>query len=192
MQIMGKVAGLGLGNGLEDPFRAGREGFEVSPLYAHVLHNTDRPNSPRVNPDLLQRSEVVALFNTLHRTTESLEAVDVFRKMYAETQAAEAKAVTRRKERQARKVGFTGLMFRCPAEGAQKQIAPLPESQLAFSPSAIFGLLLSAIEALRRSCRGCFEVCLKQLGGGPVRDALDLMRKGLEVVMGKEGIVSMF
>jgi len=45
--------------------------------------------SPKVNPDLLQRSEVVALFNTLHRTSESLAAVEHFRQMYADTQAAE-------------------------------------------------------------------------------------------------------
>jgi hypothetical protein len=46
-------------------------------------------SSPKVNPDLLQRSEVVALFNTLHRTSESLAAVEHFRQMYADTQAAE-------------------------------------------------------------------------------------------------------
>ena len=45
--------------------------------------------SPKINPDLLQRSEVVALFNTLHRTSESLAAVEHFRQMYADTQAAE-------------------------------------------------------------------------------------------------------
>jgi hypothetical protein len=45
--------------------------------------------SPKVNPDLLQRSEVVALFNTLHRTSESLAAVQHFRQMYADTQALE-------------------------------------------------------------------------------------------------------
>ena len=48
--------------------------------------------SPKVNPDLLQRSEVVALFNTLHRTSESLAAVQHFRQMYAETQALELEA----------------------------------------------------------------------------------------------------
>lgn len=47
-------------------------------------------DSPKVNPDLLQRSEVVALFNTLHRTSESLAAVEHFRHMYADTQAVEA------------------------------------------------------------------------------------------------------
>lgn len=39
--------------------------------------------SPQANPNLLQRSEVVALINTLHRFTESLEFVDEFREMWA-------------------------------------------------------------------------------------------------------------
>jgi hypothetical protein len=49
--------------------------------------------SPKINPNLLQRSEVVALFNTLHRVSESLDAVETFRKMYAETQASELQRV---------------------------------------------------------------------------------------------------
>lgn len=36
-----------------------------------------------MNPNLLQRSEVVALINTLHRFTESLVFVDEFRQMWA-------------------------------------------------------------------------------------------------------------
>ena len=38
--------------------------------------------NPRKNTNLLQRSEVVALFNTLHRFSESLQAVDTFREMW--------------------------------------------------------------------------------------------------------------
>lgn len=39
--------------------------------------------SPSANPNLLQRSEVVALLNTLHRFSESLAAVNDFRKLWA-------------------------------------------------------------------------------------------------------------
>lgn len=39
--------------------------------------------SPNVNPNLLQRSEVVALINTAHRLSESLHAVDEFRRLWA-------------------------------------------------------------------------------------------------------------
>jgi ERO1-like protein beta len=41
--------------------------------------------NPVTNPNLLQRSEVVALINTLHRMSESLYAVENFRRMWAET-----------------------------------------------------------------------------------------------------------
>ncbi|THG99361.1 hypothetical protein EW026_g2962 [Hermanssonia centrifuga] len=39
---------------------------------------------PKLNHNLLSRSEVVSLINTLHRFTESLVAVENFRKMWAE------------------------------------------------------------------------------------------------------------
>jgi ERO1-like protein beta len=43
--------------------------------------------SPYKNRNLLQRSEVVALFNTLHRFSESLHVTDVFRDMWKESNA---------------------------------------------------------------------------------------------------------
>ncbi len=42
-------------------------------------------NSPKSNSNLLQRSEVVALINTLHRLVESLHMVQDFRRMWAES-----------------------------------------------------------------------------------------------------------
>ncbi|KAG8849349.1 hypothetical protein FRB96_000885 [Tulasnella sp. 330] len=39
---------------------------------------------PAINPDLLQRSEVVTLVNTLHQLSESLQSVNVFRRIWAE------------------------------------------------------------------------------------------------------------
>ncbi|KAF7321751.1 Endoplasmic oxidoreductin-1 [Mycena kentingensis (nom. inval.)] len=44
---------------------------------------------PTTNHNLLQRSEVVALINTLHRFSESLHAVDNFRKMWQATSTEE-------------------------------------------------------------------------------------------------------
>jgi len=49
---------------------------------------------PTSNSNLLSRSEVVALINTLHRFSESLNAVGDFRKMWTDAQAAE-KATSR-------------------------------------------------------------------------------------------------
>ncbi|TCD64625.1 hypothetical protein EIP91_003859 [Steccherinum ochraceum] len=50
---------------------------------------------PRLNANLLSRSEVVALINTLHRFSESLAAVNVFREMWAEADEQEAKEMIR-------------------------------------------------------------------------------------------------
>ena len=67
-------------------------------MSAELERERQTDDSPKINPDLLQRSEVVALFNTLHRVTESLAAVDEFRKMYAETQATAAESVKQKRE----------------------------------------------------------------------------------------------
>ena len=45
--------------------------------------------SPVKNPHLLQRAEVVALINTAHRFSESLHAVDEFRRLWAEAENRE-------------------------------------------------------------------------------------------------------
>jgi hypothetical protein len=51
--------------------------------------------SPRLNSNLLQRSEVVALINTLHRFSESLHAVDIFRRLWRESNAEESAKLIR-------------------------------------------------------------------------------------------------
>lgn len=55
------------------------------------LSLTDSFCSPRVNANLLSRNEVVALINTLHRFSESLAAVNDFRRMWADADEKEAK-----------------------------------------------------------------------------------------------------
>ncbi|KAG8745215.1 hypothetical protein FRC10_008527 [Ceratobasidium sp. 414] len=47
---------------------------------------------PRINPNLLQRTEVVALINTLHRFSESLNAVQVFQGMWEQEYGTPAKS----------------------------------------------------------------------------------------------------
>ncbi|OCF35197.1 endoplasmic oxidoreductin 1 [Kwoniella heveanensis BCC8398] len=108
----------------------------------------DKALDPKVNPDLLQRSEVVALFNTLHRISESLAAVEEFRKIYAATQSEEVegsrqKAIERAKE-QAKKNMTT---------------PPNPTSIVNTTPvSTVIGVIISVFEALRRGCVGCMKV----------------------------------
>jgi ERO1-like protein beta len=55
--------------------------------------------SPRLNANLLQRSEVVALINTLHRFSESLHSVEVFRRLWRETNAEESENLIREAEK---------------------------------------------------------------------------------------------
>jgi ERO1-like protein beta len=54
--------------------------------------------SPQLNANLLQRSEVVALINTLHRFSESLHAVEVFRRLWRESNAEELEKLIREAE----------------------------------------------------------------------------------------------
>jgi len=65
-----------------------------------VLFELDEKNlDPRLNANLLQRSEVVALINTLHRFSESLHAVEVFRGLWRESNAEESEMLIREAEK---------------------------------------------------------------------------------------------
>lgn len=108
--------------------------------------------SPKLNPDLLQRSEVVALFNTLHRVSESLASVEDFRKIYAKTQLDEAIAAKQRAERD--------------AEERARKAREEREAALWFKISQLTAGVLSVFEAARRSCNGCLEGLLRLLRGG--------------------------
>lgn len=104
--------------------------------------------SPKLNPNLLQRSEVVALFNTLHRVTESLAAVEDFRRIYARTQAEEIAAAPSRVAKRA-------------AERAARRQA---ERENEWGPWLV-AAALSGLEALRRGCSGCFKAARELLSG---------------------------
>ncbi|KAF8482907.1 endoplasmic oxidoreductin [Russula ochroleuca] len=81
-RLWGKIQTTGLGTALK------------------VLFELDEKNlDPRLNANLLQRSEVVALINTLHRFSESLHAVDVFRRLWRESSAEESAKLVREAEK---------------------------------------------------------------------------------------------
>ncbi|KAH9979179.1 endoplasmic oxidoreductin [Russula compacta] len=81
-RLWGKVQTTGLGTALK------------------VLFELDEKNlDPRLNANLLQRSEVVALINTLHRFSESLHAVEVFRKLWRDSNAEESANLIREAEK---------------------------------------------------------------------------------------------
>ncbi|EIM81228.1 endoplasmic oxidoreductin-1 [Stereum hirsutum FP-91666 SS1] len=64
---------------------------------------------PHTNANLLQRTEVVALINTLHRFSESLAAVEEFRKLWREASAADSEKLIKDAEDAAKRVRFVLL-----------------------------------------------------------------------------------
>ncbi|KAF7376325.1 Endoplasmic oxidoreductin-1 [Mycena sanguinolenta] len=66
-----------------------------------ILFELDEKALDPANHNLLQRSEVVALINTLHRFSESLEAVENFREMWKATSADEGEKLIVEAERAA-------------------------------------------------------------------------------------------
>jgi hypothetical protein len=93
----------------EDPLRGRREGAQVSPRHISVkatdIQFGRQFHSPKTNPNLLTRSEVVALINTLHRLSESLHAVRIFREMWAQTGDEDSERLIRDAEKAASTVG---------------------------------------------------------------------------------------
>ncbi|KAI9477099.1 endoplasmic reticulum oxidoreductin 1, partial [Zychaea mexicana] len=66
-RLWGKIQTTGLGTALKILFSYGENNL-----------------NPKRNPGLLERSEIVALFNTLNRLSESLQAIKKFRQLYHE------------------------------------------------------------------------------------------------------------
>jgi hypothetical protein len=115
---------------------------------AAMITNPDRFSSPKRNPNLLQRSEIVGLINTLHRISESLQSVEVFRKLYAQTQ----------EETQAKTAAA--------AEEAKLEMSSRP------TPKSVKGIayhlwkaLVGHYGRLRLSCQRSLRQCLKQIQG---------------------------
>ncbi|WVQ78971.1 hypothetical protein IAT38_001063 [Cryptococcus sp. DSM 104549] len=117
----------------------------------------DKALDPKVNPDLLQRSEVVALFNTLHRISESLASVEQFRKIYAATQKEEARASKEKK-----------------ARGSRKRLPPPPPKSLS---ARVLDALRSTVEGFRQSCQGCVDVYRQSLESGKLGEWVGLVRR---------------
>lgn len=131
-------------------------------------------SSPKRNPGLLQRSELIALFNTLHRVSESLDRVQTFRRMYADRLAAEAagaaeateSAGPEQAEAEAKAVHALKL------EGARHR-ASVPTSKELITTHSLWlnsgvtigTAVLALLEALKRSCKGCAGYVARWLTG---------------------------
>jgi len=105
---------------------------------------------PHSNPNLLQRSEVVALINTLHRFSESLEVVNDFREMWAVTSPAESATLIREAEEAV-------------------AIPPRPSSLVDMKRHDIFEKTQMRLTFWSRACRNgaleCVSVLLKACAG---------------------------
>jgi ERO1-like protein beta len=91
--LWGKVQTTGLATALKILFELDEKALECV-LFSSppkLFQIGSRSSSPYSNSNLLQRNEVVALINTLHRFSESLELVEDFRRVWAETSADESK-----------------------------------------------------------------------------------------------------
>ncbi|KZV73287.1 endoplasmic oxidoreductin [Peniophora sp. CONT] len=89
---------------------------------------------PRLNANLLSRTEVVALLNTLHRFSESLHATELFRKMWRETSESESASLKR------------------DAENALRP--PMPSNDTYVEPTDILGRIKQFCREGTRSCVG--------------------------------------
>jgi hypothetical protein len=85
MSSVGKGADNGASNGHEGAIRDGGQGLECVHSLGHRLSSLTYQYSPRVNSNLLPRSEIVALFNTFHCFSEGLEFVNDFRGLWSGT-----------------------------------------------------------------------------------------------------------
>jgi hypothetical protein len=82
-QLWGKVQTTGLATAMKILFELDEKALEYVSITIYNYPSLTQHPSPHSNANLLQRSEVVALINTLHRFTESLAAVDTFRSMWS-------------------------------------------------------------------------------------------------------------
>ena len=99
-RLWGKIQTTGLGTAMKVLFELDEKNLEYeSGCLRPALYVLIFVCSPRLNANLLQRSEVVALINTLHRFSESLHAVEVFRRLWRESNAEELEKLIREAEK---------------------------------------------------------------------------------------------
>lgn len=134
-KLWGKLQVSGLGTALKILFELDEAAFD-----------------PKRNPNLLQRSEVVALFNTLHRISESLDAVETFRRLYAETQEKARREPPRVKPTSTRRSS------RRQRDKARRR-----------PPPTAYDRARGYLRSLRESCRQGWARCLMALQQSPLR-----------------------
>jgi ERO1-like protein beta len=101
-RLWGKVQTTGVATALKILFEMDEKALEwvhfISYFMTRRIKTLGSLPSPSANSNLLSHTEVVALINTLHRFTESLHAVDLFRRMWRETSEDESEQLKRSAE----------------------------------------------------------------------------------------------
>lgn len=107
----------------------------------------DKALDPTLNPNLLQRSEVVALINTLHRLTESLRFLEEFRQMWANKPIDEQEKILR-------SLGIT------QSNTLEKQ-APSPQHDRSSLYTSLSMRWRGFLLLCQRSTAECLHVCVE-------------------------------
>ncbi|THH21342.1 hypothetical protein EW146_g206 [Bondarzewia mesenterica] len=152
-RLWGKVQTSGLGTALKILFELDETALD-----------------PRTNANLLQRTEVVALINTLHRFTESLHAVNEFRRMWRETNTADSEKLIREAEKTANawprpspQVGEDAPPAGSLIEEIQRRLGPLIQA-CRDGTSGCVGLVVEAFERIATTFSSLFKLSGKDQG----------------------------
>ena len=125
--------------------------------------------SPVKNPHLLQRAEVVALINTAHRLSESLYAVDEFRRLWAVAENREV--ILNKVEENIRVSRITSLPSSVTNHRDQnppliKTSPPSPSQATAFPTAPSTGApLYDRLQHLANVCRYSTWMCFRTIIG---------------------------
>lgn len=149
-RLWGKVQTTGIATALKVLFELDTKTLEYVHLFFSYLSLVSLillPRySPKSNANLLQRSEVVALINVLHRLVESLHMVQDFRRMWAETGVEEEARLIK--------------VVESESESAPKAHHS-PDANAPSRPQNFLADLLDRVACWVRACRdgtvGCFR-----------------------------------
>ncbi|ETW80888.1 hypothetical protein HETIRDRAFT_410101 [Heterobasidion irregulare TC 32-1] len=152
-RLWGKVQTTGVGTALKILFELDEKALD-----------------PRSNANLLSRSEVVALINTLHRFTESLHAVNDFRRMWRETNAADSAKLIKEAEKVANawprpspSVGEDKPPVGNLIEEIQRRLGPLIQACWE-GTSGCVDLVVGAFERITATVNSLFKLSGKDQG----------------------------
>jgi hypothetical protein len=120
---------------------------------------------PHRNHNLLQRSEVVALINTLHRFSESLQAAEIFRDMWKKTGESDANHLIEEAER-----AVVGNPRKSPPRESMQASTPTklhtphpssPSPSYTISLETIHHYLRQLIQRCKKHTLFCFSIFLQ-------------------------------